>query len=79
MAFEINNIWPISSWGNKMQGDQIAQWKENLHPSIQDELWEMSQNKEAKNQLRDHKFYQEIIDKYKTLNQIEEKRLGIKQ
>lgn len=77
MAFEIDNIRPISWFSNKMQGDQIAQWKVNLPEDIQDKLQAMSDNKSAKNELRNHTFYQNIIDKYKKLNEIEQKRLWI--
>lgn len=77
MAFEVDNIRPISSWSNKQQWDQIAQWKENLPKDIQNKLWNFSKNLEAKNKLRDHKFYQWIIDKYVPLVLEEQKRLGI--
>jgi len=77
MAFEIDNIRPISWFSNKMQGDQIAQWKVNLPMDIQNRLEILAADKESKNQIRDHKFFQDIIDKYKALNEIEYKRLGL--
>lgn len=78
MAFEIDNIWAITSFSNKQQGDQIAQWKDNLPIDIQTKLSCMSIDDSAKNKLRDHMFYQNVIDKYKALNANEKQRLWIK-
>ena len=55
----------------------MALWKRNIPRAIEITLDGIAKKKVLKNQIMDHRFYQEIIDKYKILNAIEEERLGL--
>lgn len=77
LAFDIRNIRPISSWGNRKQLDTTAERIVNIPDKDQEYLKQKSIKKLDKNTIRDRKFYIEIIEKYKKLNEIEEKRLLI--
>lgn len=77
LAFEVNNIRPISARWNKTQADNIAFWKINLPRAVEITLDEIAKKKILKNQIMDHRFYQDIIDKYKKLNAVEKERLGL--
>ena len=77
MMFFENNIRPISNRWNKQQLDTTAEWRTNLPLEIQLELEAMSKNKLNKHIIHDSSFYQEIINKYDALNEIEENRLQI--
>jgi len=78
MAFNLDNIRPISSYGNKKQLDSIADWidKVPLPDFVKDTLKEQSTNQLAKNQIRDTQFYTEVYEKYRKLNEEEKLRLG---
>jgi len=78
MAFNLDNIRPISSYGNKKQLDSIADWidKVPLPDFVKDTLKEQSTNQLAKNQIRDTQFYTEVYEKYRKLNDEEKLRLG---
>jgi len=75
MMFVENNIWPISNWWNKVQADNIAEWRFNLPKWIQKWLEKLSNEKWEKWKLMGHNDYQKIIDKYDSLNNIEMQRL----
>lgn len=77
LAFEEQNIWPITKRWNKKQLDTTAEWKKNLPLNTQNYLEERSKDKSGKNELRDRAFYEEIIAKYKKLNENELLRLNI--
>lgn len=78
MMFNIRNILPISSRWNKKQLDTIGDRIVNLPKEEQEYLKEKSKEKKSeKRNMRDRKFYQEIIEKYEALNKVEEERLGI--
>lgn len=78
LAFNLDNIRPISSYGNKKQLDSIADWidKVPLPDFVKDTLKEQSTNQLAKNQIRDTQFYTEVYEKYRKLNEEEKLRLG---
>lgn len=65
LAFDINNIRPISILTNRRQKDTIGEWKKNLPTETQIHLEKKSQ--EIK-QLRDCVWYREQYERYKTLN-----------
>mgnify|MGYP007049864496 CR=1 FL=1 len=77
LAFDIDNIRPITSRWNKQQLDNIWEWKKYLPKEIQEKLEKKSKNKWLKWSMRDKNFYLQIIKTYKELNSKEEKRLGI--
>jgi hypothetical protein len=77
LAFCVENIRPISWMWNKKQLDMVGLWVNNLPKEIQDYLEIKSEDKSEKRSMRNRWFYEEIIEKYKKLNKIEEERLGI--
>lgn len=79
MAFDENNIRPIHYMTNKLQFDKVADRKVNLPKEIQEYLEEKSKDKLEKRANRDRKFYQEKLDYYTPLIEIEKKRLNVNQ
>jgi hypothetical protein len=77
LAFNLNNIRPISSIWNRKQLDTIWERKKNLPKEVIEKLDIEAENKTVKRSMRDRKFYEAIIEKYKELNKVEEKRLWI--
>lgn len=77
MIYLVNNIYPITSWTNKMQGDQIAQRKTKLGKWMEEELQRISENDQAKNDLRDTNFFMEKYNFFMEKNLKECKRLGL--
>jgi hypothetical protein len=78
MAFNLDNIRPISSYGNKKQLDSIADRldKVPLPQFVKDTLKEQSTNQLAKNQLRDTPYYKNLYEVYLCKNMEEKQRLG---
>lgn len=73
MAFDIDNIYPITAWNNKRQGDMIGyERKDNLIALIGQDLYDRleskANNKSLKNQVRQHQYYQTMYDMYNNLN-----------
>jgi bifunctional DNA-binding transcriptional regulator/antitoxin component of YhaV-PrlF toxin-antitoxin module len=75
MMFELLNIRPISSWGNKQQLDNTGDWIVNIPKEDREYLEKLS--KERISIIWKRADYELIIEKYKKLNEIEEKRLQI--
>lgn len=73
MAFDIDNIYPITAWNNKRQGDMIGyERKDNLIALIGQAKYDMleskANNKSLKNQVRQHQYYQTMYETYNNLN-----------
>jgi hypothetical protein len=73
MAFDIDNIYPITAWNNKRQGDMIGyERKDNLIALIGQDLYDRleskANNKSLKNQVRQHQYYQTMYETYNNLN-----------
>ena len=68
MAFDLRNVYPISSGTNYSQWDTIGEWIVNLPDRDQRYLKQLAEDKWKKNQLRKHDYYQAIVQKYKPLN-----------
>lgn len=81
LAFDINNIRPISPRWNKKQADNIADWIDNtpLKEKTKEKLKRKSKDKELKNKVKSSVDYMELYEKYRKLNDKEEKRLWIRQ
>jgi hypothetical protein len=79
LAFDIDNIRPISPRWNKKQADNIADWIDNtpLTNDAKNTLKAISEDKYLKTQTKDNTFYRWQYEKYKALNIIEQIRLGI--
>jgi hypothetical protein len=75
MMFDELNIYPISSWGNRKQLDTVGERINNIPKDNLVYIVERSKNKESIIYTRAD--YEAIIEKYKDLNRIEEKRLAI--
>jgi hypothetical protein len=75
MMFDELNIYPISSWGNRKQLDTVGERINNIPKENLVYIVERSKNKESIIYTRAD--YEAIIEKYKELNRIEEKRLAI--
>lgn len=75
MMFDELNIYPISSWGNRKQLDTVGERINNIPKDNLVYIVERSKNKVSIIYTRAD--YEAIIEKYKELNRIEEKRLAI--
>lgn len=75
MMFDELNIYPISSWGNRKQLDTVGERINNIPKDNLVYIVERSKQKESIIYTRAD--YEAIIEKYKELNKIEEKRLAI--
>lgn len=73
--FDELNIYPISSWGNRKQLDTVGERINNIPKDNLVYIVERSKNKVSIIYTRAD--YEAIIEKYKELNRIEEKRLAI--
>ena len=71
LAFVIENVRPISAFGNKRQGDQIGYSRMDKTPLTLKEkqtLKEISENKSLKNIRLTTEDYRAIYEKYKEIN-----------
>ena len=75
MMFDERNIYPISSWGNKQQLDNTGERIINIPKEDRDYLKKLSKKKQSIIYTRN--YYEEIIEKYTKLVEIEEIRLSI--
>lgn len=75
MMFDERNIYPISSWGNKQQLDNTGERIINIPKEDRYYLKKLSKKKQSIIYTRSD--YEEIIEKYTKLVEIEEERLAI--
>ena len=80
MALMEDNIYPISPQGNRKQGDNIGyERSDQVMCDIGDERYDLlkiyADDKEMRNKIRDHKYYQDYIESTIPLVQKECKRL----
>lgn len=75
LAFELDNVRPISKWTNKMQGDNVGiRWYDGMYDMVwaerYQELSSIADDKREKNRCvkRDRNFYNDIYQDYKQRN-----------
>lgn len=73
IAFDLDNIRPISRWTNKKQGDMYwYEWADNVERHIWPERWldltMKAENKQKKALVRDHNYYQGMYETYNAWN-----------
>lgn len=72
LAFDLDNIRPIKKRTNKKQGDMYwYEWADNVENHIWPERWlalyMKAENKQSKNLIRDHAYYQKQYEYYNGL------------